>query len=416
MSAQRSTDEPTVFDLLVVGSGPAGVNAAVAYVRAGGAGVVGLLSADQDPPYERPPLSKGVLSGDEAPGASPLLTDEDEDDRAAWAEVDVRLGAAVDALDTERRTVRTAAGHEHGYRRLVIATGSEPVSLPGTEEGAPVFALRSLEQARRLVGAAEEATTAVVLGSGFIGCEAAAALSRRGVRTTLVTPEPAPQSARLGDWVGARIMDWLAELDVEVVTETKVDGVDANGTLRLDDGSEIGADLVLAAVGVTQSRPFLDASGLRLDEGRVVVDADLRTSDPRVWAAGDVAQARHDVADRDLRVEHWGDAVTMGGLAGANAAAESQDGSGQARRWSDPPGFWSEIGEHTLKHSAWGDGFASTSVVEHGNGAFTVWYADASNELVGVLTHDRDEDYERGAELLARRASLDEAPGQPAGG
>ena len=97
----------------------------------------------------------------------------------------------------------------------------------------------------------------------------------------------------------------------------------------------------------------------------------------------------------------------MGELAGRNAAAHG--GAGDSGEWSDPPGFWSEIGQHTLKYSAWGDGFEKSEVVEHSDGAFTVWYADAADELVGVLTHERDEDYERGGELLARRASLSEA-------
>jgi NADPH-dependent 2,4-dienoyl-CoA reductase/sulfur reductase-like enzyme len=121
------------------------------------------------------------------------------------------------------------------------------------------------------------------------------------------------------------------------------------------------------------------------------------------------------VVDRALTVEHWGDAVTMGRLAGDNAAADASDRPDDARRWSDPPGFWSEIGDHTLKYSAWGDGYEELRVVEHGPGAFTVWYADAGGELVGVLTHDRDEDYERGGELLARRASLSEALDPSAG-
>ena len=106
--------------------------------------------------------------------------------------------------------------------------------------------------------------------------------------------------------------------------------------------------------------------------------------------------------------------MTMGELAGRNAACAGPDGAGEAAQWSDPPGFWSEIGEHTLKYSAWGDGHETVEVVEHGEGAFTVWYADAAGELVGVLTHDRDDDYERGGELLSRRATLPaEAQGRP---
>jgi NADPH-dependent 2,4-dienoyl-CoA reductase/sulfur reductase-like enzyme len=403
-----STSPP--FGLVVIGSGPAGVHAAAAYVEAGGPGRVCLVSADPDEPYQRPPLSKAVLAGEDEAEGSPILEDAE-----TLARVDLRLGTRVEELDAGRRRLRTDGGEELVYERLVLATGSEPTALPGADPGAPVHSLRSLEHGRRLAGAAAGADSAVVVGSGFIGCEAAASLAGRGVRTTLVTPEAVPQVARLGEWAGTRIAEWLVAAGVDLRPGVHVEGVAPSGTVRLDDGAHLATDLVLVAVGVTQTRSFIEAAGLSTEAGRVLVDAHLRTSDPRIWAAGDVARARHAVVDRALTVEHWGDAVTMGRLAGDNAAADASDRPDDARRWSDPPGFWSEIGDHTLKYSAWGDGYEELRVVEHGPGAFTVWYADAGGELVGVLTHDRDEDYERGGELLARRASLSEALDPSAG-
>ncbi len=392
------------FGLLVIGSGPAGMHAAAAFLEAGGAGPVCVVSADADEPYQRPPLSKAVLAGREPAEVTPILEDE-----SAMAPIDLRLGTRIDALDTDRRRVRTEDGQELVYERLIVATGSEPNPLPGADPTARVFPLRSLEHARRLVRAVEDADSVVVVGSGFIGCEAAGSVAGRGVRTTLVSPEPAPQAARLGDRAGARITEWLASTGVQLRLGTQVEGVESPALVRLDDGSCLEADLVLAAVGVAQSRPFLVESGLPIEDGHVVVDEGLRTSDQRVWAAGDVARAWHTVIGRPLTVEHWGDAVTMGQVAGRNAAAQSL--GSRPRPWSAPPGFWTQIGERTLKYSAWGDGFDEARVVEHGQGAFTVWYVDGTGEVVGVLTHERDEDYERGADLLARRASLSEALG-----
>ena len=394
------------FGLLVIGSGPAGVHAAAAYVEAGGPGPVCLVSTDLDEPYERPPLSKAVLTGEQPAEGSPILEDD-----SVWAQIDLRLGTRVEELDTDRRRVRTSEGQELAYERLILATGSQPNALPGADPGARVFTLRSLEHARGLLDAVGVSRSVVVVGSGFIGCEAAASLAGRGLRTTLVTPEPAPQEARLGGWVGARITEWLEAAGVELRVGVEVEGVEGPATVRLEDGSVIEADLVLAAVGVTQSQAFLSDSGLVIDDGHLDVDVELRTSNPHVWAAGDVARAQHAVLGRVLSVEHWGDAIAMGQLAGNNAAAQGPGGTGTSGQWSDPPGFWSQIGEHTLKYSAWGDGYAETRVVEHPGGAFTVWYADTAGELVGVLTHECDADYERGAELLSRRASLSEALG-----
>lgn len=407
MTTSSDTPSSEAHGLLVIGSGPAGVRAATAYVRAGGPGPVALLSADHDEPYQRPPLSKSVLSGEDPPEPQPVL--DDEDDQAAFAKVDVRLDTRVTAVDTNRRVVRTAGDEELTYERLVVATGASPVELDGVEGGAKVFPLRTLEHSRQLLEAVEGARSAVVVGSGFIGCEAAASLATRGVRTTLVTPEAAPQAARLGQWAGARIAEWLAEAGVELRTGTQVSSVAAPATVRLDDGSEIEADLVLAAVGVKPSTDLLDGTSLELEDGRVLVDGTMRSGDERVWVAGDVSKAKHAVVDRHLSVEHWYDAETMGTTAGESAAAYGTDGIEAPEPWAGAPGFWSDIGEHTLKCSAWGDGYDSLEVVDHGEGAFTVWYADASGGLVGVLTHERDEDYDRGFELLDNRASLAEA-------
>ncbi|NHA69189.1 NAD(P)/FAD-dependent oxidoreductase [Phycicoccus flavus] len=386
--------------LLVLGSGPAGVHAAAAYLAAGGPGPVRLVTADRDEPYQRPPLSKAVLAGTEPARVTPILEGEDAE---ALAGVEVLAGSTVVGLDRDRRVVRTDDGRELAYDRLVVATGADPARLPGCDPDARVFALRSLEHARDLADAAARASSAVVVGSGFIGCEAAASLAARGVRTTLVTTEAAPQEARLGAAAAGRIAGWLREDGVDVRASTGVESVRAPAEVHLEDGDVVPADLVVTAVGVTRARDFLEESRLPLEDGRVVVDARMRTEDPHVHAAGDGARARHEVAGRHLSVEHWGDAVAMGRVAGRDAASPG------AEPWSTPPGFWSDIGGRVLKHSAWGDGWSRDVLVEHPDGAFTVWYADADGELVGVLTHERDEDYGRGGELLARRARIEEA-------
>src|SRR5581483_7884439 len=135
------------------------------------------------------------------------------------------------------------------------------------------------------------------------------------------------------------------------------------------------------------------SAGIELESGAVPVDAHLRTAKPGLYAAGDVAFARNATAGRRLRVEHWGDALGQGEVAGRNAA-------GADAVWDAVPGFWSTIGEHTLKYGAWGDGFDDSRFEDHGDGSFTAWYG-LNGTIVGVLTHERDEDYERGSELIA---------------
>jgi NADPH-dependent 2,4-dienoyl-CoA reductase/sulfur reductase-like enzyme len=161
---------------------------------------------------------------------------------------------------------------------------------------------------------------------------------------------------------------------------------------------QLSADVVLVATGVVPNAELAAQIGVALHDGAVPVDASMRSANAFLSAAGDVAWAENRRAGTRLRVEHWGDALAQGEVAGRALAGEHAE-------WSEVPGFWSTIGSHTLKHAAWGEGFDETRLVEYGDGAFTAWYMQAG-VAVGVLTHRRDEDYERGRELIARGASV----------
>ena len=153
------------------------------------------------------------------------------------------------------------------------------------------------------------------------------------------------------------------------------------------------ADTVLMATGIAPRVGLAEAAGLRLDGGAVATGADMRTSVPSVLAVGDVAYAHNSAAGRPLRVEHWGEALEHGAVAGSVLA-------GTDREWANAPGFWSTIAGRTLKHVAWGDGFATVRLGAGTDGGFTAWYADADGTCVGVLCHQRDEDYERGRAMV----------------
>ncbi len=352
--------------IVVVGGGPAGHAAAAAYRSAGGEDEVVLITDDDRPPYNRPPLTKELLRGESGEDDLPL----DDLDR-----VDIVYGTAV-RLDPDARVVELEDGRRFVYRACVLATGAEPLRRPGT------FSVRHVRDALALREAAPERVT--VVGTGFIGCEVAASLAMTGARVTVVGQEDIPQEARLGRAAGERIAGFLRDLGVELRLGEAVEDFDAL------DGT------VVLALGVTPRVELARDAGLRLSEdGRAIaVDVALRTTADDVYACGDVAMAQHPVAGRPLRVEHWGDALKQGESVGRRLAGDD------SVVWDVVPGFWSTIGEHTLKYAAWGDGFARDELVEHPGGAWTAWYYDADDALVGALCHERDEDYERAQQEL----------------
>ena len=382
--------------LVVVGGGPAGLAAARAYRDAGGDGDVTLLTPEPHAPYERPPLSKEFLRAEAEAGELAL------EDAAWYAEHDVvvRLATPAERLDPERRTVAPRGGQPLDYDACVLATGSTPLPLPVPGGDHPdVLLLRSLESALGLRRRAEAAERAVVIGAGFIGCEVAASLAMRGARVTLVAREALPQGPRLGEDAGRRIAGWLRAMGVELVLEAEVEAIAEDGRAVRVDGRLLRGDLVLVGGGVKPNAQLAAEAGLTVREGRVATDAGMRASAPGVLAAGDVAFAENASAGRALAVEHWGEALNMGEVAGRVAAGV------QDARWEVAPGFWSTIGAHTMKYVAWGDGFDTARLEAHDDGAFTVWYA-RDGILVGALCHERDADYERARELIEAKAPV----------
>ncbi len=388
----------TAERLVVVGGGPAALEAVRAYREGGAGGDVVLVSADEHLPYNRPPLSKDFLRGESEEDALPL------EDGGFYRRhgIEVRLGTRAQALDTGRRVVTLCDGETLSYGWCILATGAgpKPLPVPGAE-GSAVCYLRSRRQARELREAAAAARSAVVVGSGFIGCEAAASLARRGLAVTLVSMEDGPQAARLGEAVSGVLRAWLEDDGVSLRLGAQVEAIEA-GRVRLAGQAAAEGDLLLVAGGVEPEAGIAAGAGLAVEAGRVQVDAHMRSSAAGVLAAGDVAFAFNAAAGRHLAVEHWGEALAMGQVAGQTAA-------GLEASWAEVPGFWSTIGDRTLKYAAWGDGFDDASFVDHGGGAFTVWYSQ-EGVTVGVLTHDSDHDYERGQHLIELRQPTPELP------
>ena len=342
---------------------------------------VRILTADSAPPYARPPLSKEFLRGE---------TDDVALHPAEWyteRRIDL-VHAPVERIDIAERFV-TADGRRHPYRALILACGSRPNPLP-VPGGVHANQLRSLADARRLRSRSIDADSAVVIGAGFIGCEAAASLAMRGVSVTLVAPQASPQDKRLGAEAGERLRRLVTAAGARYVGGVSVEAVSADA-VRLDNGVSIDCDLVLAATGVRPQIDLAEAAGLDVAGSRIVVGADMRTSASDVFAAGDVALAFNPTAGRRIAIEHWQDADDQGATAGAVAA-------GAGGQWDGVPGFWTTIGDATVKYHAWGDGYDRARLLDHDDG-FTAWY-ERDGTAVGVLTYNADDDYELGESLI----------------
>jgi 3-phenylpropionate/trans-cinnamate dioxygenase ferredoxin reductase component len=382
------------IELLIIGGGPAGLAAARAHRELRRGGEIAIVADEHRMPYERPPLTKELLRGEIG---FDQLAIEDED----WlTEQRVQLisGRAV-ALDPGERTVTLSGGRRLSYANCLLATGAEPNRLPIPGADHPrVRVVRTADHVRDLLERLTDGARVTVIGSGFIGCEIAASLRVRGHPVELVSDETAPNAARLGDQAAAIIREWLRADGVTLALGTPVDRIEPGGdaaTVVAGD-RRIEADVIVMASGVSPRSELAAQAGLELDDGAIRVDASMHTGRNGLLAAGDVCKAHNLTARRALRVEHWGDALAQGEIAGATAA-------GADVGWDSVPGFWSTIGTRTLKYAAWGDGYEQRHLQRDGDGGFTAWYG-AAGQIVGVLTHSADEDYERGREQIAQGA------------
>lgn len=311
--------------IMIIGAGLGGATAAANLCERGYSGDVVVLGGEEHRPYELPALSKGLLLGD---------TDEPDWVRDAdfyrEHDVDLRLGTVATRIERGARLVIDNKGGEHSYDRLLLATGSQPRSLPVPGSDLPgVRTLRTLDDSLGLRGAFSTVDRVVIIGAGWIGTEAAAAARRHGVEATVVDLVSAPLLPVLGPEVASVFQDLHSENGVEWRLGTGVaeltGGAGGVRGVRLPDGTELPADLVLVAVGVTPRVDLAHVAGLELaDDGGVAVDAGLRTSAHDVYAVGDIASHFHPRYGKRVRVEHWANAKNQGAHVAANLLGEHE--------------------------------------------------------------------------------------------
>ncbi|MCX5100566.1 NAD(P)/FAD-dependent oxidoreductase [Streptomyces sp. NBC_00439] len=354
---------------VIVGGGLAGAKAAETLRAEGFSGRVILLGDERDHPYERPPLSKGYLSGKE--DRDSVFVHE-----TAWyagADIELHLGQPVTTLDREARSVRLGDGTVVHYDKLLLATGAEPrrLPVPGTEL-AGVHHLRRLAHADRLrnvlAALGRDNGHLVIAGAGWIGLEVAAAARGYGAEVTVVEPEPTPLHQVVGPELGQIFTDLHSDHGVRFhfgLRLTEIIGQDGLVlAVRTDDGEEHPAHDVLAAIGAAPRTALAETAGLamapRADGGGIAVDASLRTSDPHIFAAGDVANVAHPLLGTRLRVEHWANALNSG-----PAAARAM--LGQEVSYDRVPYFFSDQYDLGLEYSGWAPPGSYDQVVIRGD-------------------------------------------------
>jgi 3-phenylpropionate/trans-cinnamate dioxygenase ferredoxin reductase subunit len=313
--ATHGTTRPQT--IVIAGAGLAGAKAAQALREEGFDGQVVLLGAEDERPYERPPLSKEVLRGEE-PLEKAYVHDE-----SFYAEHDIELrtGTPVETIDTADAEVVLGGGERLRYDALLLATGARPrrLTLPGADlEG--IHELRTLADCDALRERLVDGARLTVIGAGWIGSEVAASARQKGVDVTILEPLWVPLERVLGVEVGAIYRDLHAEHGVRLLLGRGIAAFEGDGhvsAVRTDDGKRIDCDLAVVGIGVTPRAELAQRAGIEVDNG-IVVDEYLQTSCPGIFAAGDVASAQHPLWGCPIRVEHWANALNQGPAAARN--------------------------------------------------------------------------------------------------
>jgi 3-phenylpropionate/trans-cinnamate dioxygenase ferredoxin reductase component len=326
---------------VIVGAALAGGSAAAALREGGFEGEITLIGAETQLPYNRPPLSKGYLRGQDK------FEDQLVNPAAFYTEqrIGLRLGVRATAIDPGRKLVALEGGETMPYDRLLVTTGghNRTVTTPGGQLPG-IFQLRTVEDCDRIRAAAVPGRRAVVIGLGFIGSEVTASLRQMGVEVTAVDGNPVPLARVLGPEVGAVLAAIHREKGAELVLEDAVAAFEGSGRVervRTKKGRMLACDFVVAGIGIVPNTDLLATAGAKVDNG-VLVDEHCRTTLPDVYAAGDVANHLHPLFGR-LRVEHWNNGYQQG-----RAAARAMLGGTEPYDYLHT--FWSDQYEHTIEY------------------------------------------------------------------
>jgi len=366
---------------VIVGASLGGAKAAEAMRAAGFDGPITLIGAENETPYERPPLSKGYLQG-KAERETIYVHSR------PWyneSEIDLRLGVTVTAIDRAAHEIQLADGSRVGYAKLLLTTGSSPrrLPIPGADADGVLY-LRSVEDSDKLKETIAAADRIAVIGAGWIGLETAAAAREAGVEVTVLEAAELPLLRVLGRQVAQVFYDLHSDHGVDLRMSVQVAEItQENGRVsgvRLADGSYIPADAVIVGVGITPNTQLAEQAGLEIENG-IKVDASLRTSDPDIYAAGDVANAYHPLLGKHIRVEHWANALNQ-----PQTAAKAM--IGQEATYDRVPYFFTDQYDLGMEYSGYVEPGGYDEVVFRGDVPgrefVAFWLGDGGRVLAGM--------------------------------
>lgn len=390
----------TSSEYIVLGGGMVAGYAAKELASRGLApGELTILSADDALPYERPPLSKGFLSGKDSEDG--ILINKPE-----WYEkqgISLRLRTVIDDVDPSRKQLRASSGEMFECETLLIATGARARKLgcPGADLPG-VHYLRSLDDSRKIRASAANAKRAAVIGGGFIGMEVASVLAQQNIETTMIVAEDRVWSRVFTPAMSAFFERYYASRGVQVLkgeSVSRLEGKERVRTVALSSGRTVSCDMVVAGVGAMPVVEFLANSGLALNNG-IVVNEYLETDRSGVFAAGDVANYPDPIFEKRRRVEHWDNAVSQGQHWAAVVRGERQP-------FVHVPYFFSDVFD--LSYELWGDAQGATQTVTRGDintSSFGVWWLRESRVISAFAMNRPDEEREAAGAWIKSRQTV----------
>lgn len=384
------SQDVNTYDLIVLGGGMVAGYAAKEAVEGGlKPGQFAIVSADHALPYERPPLSKSFLAGKDNE-QSVLINDEN-----FYREhgIDVHLNLQIRSIDLSAKRLHGKSGQEFGFEKLILAMGARvrPLDVPGAERGNVLY-LRSLSDSVRLRDALRSAKKVVVVGASFIGMEVASQSAQQGRETALVFPQDRVWKNFFTPEMSQFFAKYYQDRGVRLVPQAHVAAI-GEGSVSLSSGAKLDADLVVAGVGVTPVTEIAEAAGLKTDNG-IWVNEFLETSDPHVYAAGDMARYQDVLSGKPRRLEHWDNAVKQGQYLARRLRGETEP-------FKNIPYFFSDVFD--LSYEFWGSTEGAERTEYRGDlntSSFSTWWYKGDRIVAAFAMNRPDAEREAASRLV----------------